>query len=102
MSPKTVRSLRLRYIAGLSVIALLVTTSNYTMERVIPEHRFFSSLVNIAGHQECEKDVLKNCCFNDKAGSFLLDFLKDTFLKNSLRTFHHKGIYDLLICIPFK
>lgn len=51
MPPKTVRSLRLRYIAGLSVIALLVTASYFTMQRVISDQRNFSSLVNLAGHQ---------------------------------------------------
>ncbi|WP_136810272.1 putative bifunctional diguanylate cyclase/phosphodiesterase [Desulfosediminicola flagellatus] len=49
--PKTVRSLRLRYIVGLSVIALLVTASYFTMQRVISDQRNFSSLVNLAGHQ---------------------------------------------------
>jgi len=48
---KTVRNLRIRYIIGLSVIALLVSASFITMQRVVSEQRKFSSLVNLAGHQ---------------------------------------------------
>jgi hypothetical protein len=51
VNKNTVLSLRLRYIFGLSVIALLVTTSFFTMQRVVSEQRNFSSLVNLAGHQ---------------------------------------------------
>lgn len=51
MNKNTVLSLRFRYIIGLSVIALLVTTSFFTMQRVVSEQRNFSSLVNLAGHQ---------------------------------------------------
>lgn len=47
----TVLSLRFRYLTGLSVIALLVTTSFFTMQRVVSEQRNFSGLVNLAGHQ---------------------------------------------------
>lgn len=48
---RTVRSLRLRYAIGLSAIAILVTASFFTMQRVVSEQRDFSSLVNLAGHQ---------------------------------------------------
>ena len=52
MNPfKTVRNLRLRYIIGLSAIALLATASFVTMQNVISKQRGFSSLVNLAGHQ---------------------------------------------------
>lgn len=51
VSPKTVTNLRFRYIIALSVIALLVTASYITMQRVISEQRNFASLVNLAGHQ---------------------------------------------------
>lgn len=47
----TVHSLRLRYIIGLSVIALLVTASFITMQRVVSEQREFASLINLASHQ---------------------------------------------------
>lgn len=45
------RSLRLRYIVGLSVIALLVTASFITMQRVVSEQKGFAALINLAGHQ---------------------------------------------------
>ena len=48
---KVVRNLRLRYIIGLSAIALLVTASYLTMQNVVSKQRGFSSLVNLAGHQ---------------------------------------------------
>lgn len=48
---RTIRNLRLRYIVGLSVIALLVTASFITMQRVVSEQRGFARLVNLAGHQ---------------------------------------------------
>jgi hypothetical protein len=48
---KTVTHLRLRYIIGLSAIALLATASFITMQNVISKQRGFSSLVNLAGHQ---------------------------------------------------
>jgi len=48
---KATTSLRLRYIIGLSAIALLVTASYLTMQRIVSEQRNFSALVNLAGHQ---------------------------------------------------
>jgi diguanylate cyclase (GGDEF)-like protein/PAS domain S-box-containing protein len=48
---KAVKNLRLRYIIGLSAIALLVTASFITMQNVVSKQRGFSSLVNLAGHQ---------------------------------------------------
>jgi diguanylate cyclase (GGDEF)-like protein len=45
------KNLRIRYVIGLSAIALLVTASFITMQRVVSEQRHFSSLVNLAGHQ---------------------------------------------------
>ncbi len=48
---QTVHSLRFRYVVGLSVIAILVTASFITMQKVVSEQRNFSSLVNLAGHQ---------------------------------------------------
>lgn len=48
---KTARSLRARYLIGLTVIALLVTASFMTMQRVVSEQRNFARLVNLAGHQ---------------------------------------------------
>ena len=50
-SLKAVKSLRTRYIIGLTVIALLVTASFMTMQRIVSEQRNFSKLVNLAGHQ---------------------------------------------------
>ncbi|THB81280.1 MAG: diguanylate cyclase, partial [Desulfobacteraceae bacterium] len=43
--------MRFRYIVGLSAIALLITASFITMQRVVSEQRGFSSVVNLAGHQ---------------------------------------------------
>jgi diguanylate cyclase (GGDEF)-like protein/PAS domain S-box-containing protein len=52
MNPlKAVKNLRLRYIIGLSAIALLATASFITMQNVISKQRGFSSLVNLASHQ---------------------------------------------------
>jgi hypothetical protein len=51
LKARTTRSLRVRYLLGLSAIALLVTASFLTMQRVVSEQREFSRLVNIAGHQ---------------------------------------------------
>lgn len=48
---KAVKNLRIRYIVGLSAIALLATASFITMQNVISKQRGFSSLVNLAGHQ---------------------------------------------------
>ncbi len=48
---KTVRSLRFRYILGLSAIALLVTASWMTLQTVVAKQEHFAQLVNIAGHQ---------------------------------------------------
>lgn len=47
----TVKKLRLRYVAGFSAIALLVTASFITMQRVVSEQREFASLVNLSSHQ---------------------------------------------------
>ena len=47
----TVLNLRFRYVIGLSVIALLVTTSFITMYRIVSDQRNYSTLVNLAGHQ---------------------------------------------------
>jgi len=46
-----VGNLRLRYVFGLSVIAVLVTTSFFTMQHLISKQRDFSQLINLAGHQ---------------------------------------------------
>lgn len=48
---KTVRNLRIRYLIGLSAIALLITASFIMLQRVISEQSNFSALVNLAGHQ---------------------------------------------------
>ncbi|MBF0256440.1 MAG: EAL domain-containing protein [Gammaproteobacteria bacterium] len=48
---KSVTSFRIRYLLGLTAIALLVTASYFTMMHVISAQRGFSSLVNLAGHQ---------------------------------------------------
>ncbi|MBW9257152.1 MAG: EAL domain-containing protein [Candidatus Thiodiazotropha sp. (ex. Lucinisca nassula)] len=45
------KSLRIRYIVGLTAIALLVTASFLSMQRVISDQRNFSGLINLAGHQ---------------------------------------------------
>ncbi len=47
----TVKNLRVRYIIGLSVIALLITASFITMQHVISAQSNFSSLINLSGHQ---------------------------------------------------
>jgi len=48
---KAVRLLRIRYIVGLGLIALLVTGSYLTKQRVIAEQNNFAELINLAGHQ---------------------------------------------------
>jgi len=48
---KAVRLLRIRYIVGLGLIALLVTGSYLTKQRVIAEQNSFAELINLAGHQ---------------------------------------------------
>ncbi|MEE4242505.1 MAG: EAL domain-containing protein [Desulfopila sp.] len=48
---KRVNGIRLRYVLGLSVIAILITASFITMQKVVSDQRDFSSLVNLAGHQ---------------------------------------------------
>ncbi len=53
---RAVRSLRFRYIIGLSIIALLVTSSWVTLQTVVARQEFFSKLVNIAGHQRGNAD----------------------------------------------
>lgn len=47
----TVRNLRIRYVIGLSAIALLVTASFLMMQQVIFHQRSHATLVNIAGQQ---------------------------------------------------
>ncbi|MCF7978702.1 MAG: EAL domain-containing protein [Chromatiaceae bacterium] len=47
----TARSLRVRYLIGLSAIALLVTTSFVTMQHVVSQQRNFAQIVNLAGQQ---------------------------------------------------
>ncbi|MFW5723188.1 MAG: putative bifunctional diguanylate cyclase/phosphodiesterase [Halochromatium sp.] len=51
LKSRTTRSLRVRYLIGLSAIALLVTASFVTMRHVISEQRNFARLVNLASHQ---------------------------------------------------
>ena len=51
MSLSIVGKLRLRYVLGLSAIALLVTASFFSMQHVISKQRDFSRLVSLAGHQ---------------------------------------------------
>ncbi|ACN13295.1 signal transduction family protein (GGDEF domain protein) [Desulforapulum autotrophicum HRM2] len=51
MNLSTVQNLRLRYLIGLSAIALLVTASFVTMQQVVSKQRDFSKIVNLAGHQ---------------------------------------------------
>ncbi|MDJ0780236.1 MAG: ATP-binding protein [Gammaproteobacteria bacterium] len=48
---KAVRILRFRYLIGLGLIALLVSGSYLTMQRVISEQAHFARLINLAGHQ---------------------------------------------------
>lgn len=48
---RTIKNLRIRYILALSIIALLVTSSYLTMQRVISKQRDFSNIINLAGHQ---------------------------------------------------
>nr|WP_319395306.1 EAL domain-containing protein [uncultured Desulfobacter sp.] len=46
-----VGNLRLRYVFGLSAIAILVSTSFFSMQHLIAKQRDFSQLINLAGHQ---------------------------------------------------
>jgi diguanylate cyclase (GGDEF)-like protein len=45
------RSLRIRYVVGLLMIALLVTASYVTMQRIVAEQSNFARIINLAGHQ---------------------------------------------------
>jgi len=45
------KSLRLRYIIGLGAIALLVTGSYYTVQKIVSKQRNYSELVILASHQ---------------------------------------------------
>ena len=47
----TVKNLRLRYLFGLSAIALLVTASYITVHKVVSKQRDFAKLINLASHQ---------------------------------------------------
>jgi len=49
--PSAVRSLRIRYILGLTTVAILVTTSWFTLQTAVAKQENFSQLVNIAAHQ---------------------------------------------------
>ncbi len=48
---KTVANLRLRYIAGLSIIAILITSSFFMMQKVISDQRNYANIISMAGHQ---------------------------------------------------
>ncbi len=48
---KTVQNLRVRYIAGLSIIAILITASFIMMQKVISDQLNYSSIISMAGHQ---------------------------------------------------
>lgn len=50
-APSAAKGLRFRYIIGLSAIALLVTASYITMQRVVSEQDNYATIVNLAGHQ---------------------------------------------------
>ena len=46
-----VRLLRIRYVIGLGLIALLVSGSYLTMQQAISKQRIFADVINLAGHQ---------------------------------------------------
>ena len=48
---RTVENLRFRYIAGLSIIACLITLSFFMMQKVISDQMNYSSIISLAGHQ---------------------------------------------------
>ncbi len=48
---KTVENLRFRYITGLSIIAILITSSFFMMQKVISDQLNYSSIISMAGHQ---------------------------------------------------
>ena len=48
---KAVRQIRIRYLLALALIALLVTGSYVSMQRIISEQRHFGELISLAGHQ---------------------------------------------------
>lgn len=48
---RTVENLRFRYIAGLSIIACLITSSFFMMQKVISDQMNYSSIISLAGHQ---------------------------------------------------
>jgi diguanylate cyclase (GGDEF)-like protein/PAS domain S-box-containing protein len=48
---RAARLLRARYVLALAAIALLVSASFFTMQRLVSEQRRYAQLVNLAGHQ---------------------------------------------------
>ncbi len=46
-----VRILRIRYLVGLGLIALLVSASHLTIQQVVAKQRNYASVINLAGHQ---------------------------------------------------
>ena len=48
---KIIKSIRLRYLLALGAVALALTASYFTLQRVVSEQRQFSNLVNLAAHQ---------------------------------------------------
>ena len=51
LTTNTVINLRIRYAMGLSVIALLITASYITMQKIVSKQQDFYRVVNLAGHQ---------------------------------------------------
>ncbi len=48
---KAVRFIRFRYVVALILVAMMVTASFLTMQRIISQQRHFAELINVAGHQ---------------------------------------------------
>ncbi len=51
LTNKTIENFRFRYIAGLSIIALLLTSSFVMMQKVISDQVNYSNIISLAGHQ---------------------------------------------------
>ncbi|MBU1195269.1 MAG: EAL domain-containing protein [Proteobacteria bacterium] len=91
---KTVWNVRLRYLIGLSTIALLVTASFITMQHVVSKQKDFSRLVNLAGHQAglCNRIAyfVSIMAVTDEEAEFNIARAQVGRGMNKMKTVHHQ------------
>lgn len=90
---KTVANLRLRYIAGLSIIAILITSSFFMMQKVISDQRNYANIISMAGHQAGLVNRIAYfsslMAISDDATEFDMAKAQVGRTSNKLRTTHH-------------